>query len=72
MEFSIIEITLPNGRKYNFHYEEFESFPAVNELQHKTENIIINTDNIHRSFFYETDDNGEISYKYPFDSVIFI
>lgn len=70
MRYSIIEITFPNGCRCCFNYDDFEFFPSVSELQHKTENIIINTGNLHKSFFYETNERGEIIYKTPFDSVI--
>ena len=70
MRYSIIEIIFPNGYRCRFHYDDFEFFPSVNELQHKTENIIINIDDLCKSFFYETDDRGEIMCKIPFDGVI--
>ncbi len=70
MRYSIIELVFPNGCRCCFSYDDFEFFPSVSELQHKTENIIIDIENLHKSFFYETDDRGEIMCKIPFDSVI--
>lgn len=56
----MILITFPNGRSRIFNNTEFEDFGC--EMEHKTENIILNRNKPQSSFVYETDERGEIIY----------
>lgn len=69
---SKIRITFPNGKIKTFAICEFESFASVNELEHKEDNIIINLNQIKKSFIYDTNDNGEIINKDFIPTVDFI
>lgn len=44
-----------------FCINEFEKFG--DELEHQTDNIILNISNPHKSFTYETNSRGEITNK---------
>lgn len=54
----MILITFKNGRSKTFNNTEFEDFGC--EMEHKTENIILNRNKPLSSFVYETDERGEI------------
>ena len=69
---SKIRITFPNGKIKTFAIREFEYFASVNELEHKEDNIIINLNQIKKSFIYDTNDNGEIINKDFIPTVDFI
>lgn len=69
---SKIRITFPNGKIITFATCEFEYFASVNELEHKEDNIIINLNQIKKSFIYDVNDNGEIINKDFIPSVAFI
>lgn len=64
MQFTFIEIILPNGKVKTFPYNSFNCFASTNELEHNEENIIITLDDLTQSFIYETDElSGEIINK---------
>lgn len=69
---SKIKITFPNGKTNTFAICEFEYFASVNELEHKEDNIIINLNQIKKSFIYDINDIGEITNKNFIPSVDFI
>lgn len=69
---SKLRITFPNGKINTFDISDFEYFVPVNELEHKTENIIINLSQRAKSFVYEIDEHGEITNKDFIPSVIFV
>lgn len=71
LDSSHIKLTFPNGRVSNFSIEEFNYYAATNELQHKTENIIISLNKPTSSFLYELDDAGEIAMKELLDGCEF-
>lgn len=71
LDSSHIKLTFPNGRVRNFSIEEFNYYAATNELQHKTENIIISLNKPTSSFLYELDDAGEIAMKELLDGCEF-
>ena len=58
-----ITLIFSNGRTRTFDVQEFEQFG--DELEHKTENIIINTLHPEQSFTYELNEKNEISNKEP-------
>lgn len=68
---SKLRIAFPNGEIKTFDISDFEYFAPVNELEHKTENIIINLSQSGKSFTYDTDERGEIINKDFIHSVIF-
>ena len=45
--------------------DAFEEFNSVNELEHNSENIILNTKDLNKSFAYEIDEFGEMTNKEP-------
>lgn len=57
----MIRITFPSGKIRTFEVTEFEDFGC--EMEHKSENIIINTSKPSSSFVYETNILGEITNK---------
>jgi len=57
----MIYVTFPNGNIRTFDKTEFEDFGC--EMEHKSENIILNTSKPSFSFVYETDMLGEITNK---------
>lgn len=57
----MIHVTFPNGKIRVFEETEFEDFGC--EMEHKSENIIINKRKPLSSFVYETDTVGEITNK---------
>ncbi|MBO7052056.1 MAG: hypothetical protein J6W24_05270 [Prevotella sp.] len=56
-----IEVTMPNGKIVRFSIDDFDDYGDC--LEHKTENIILDKENPCDSCVYETDYNGEITYK---------
>lgn len=64
----MIYVTFPNGSIRTFDKTEFEDFGC--EMEHKTENIILNRNKPLSSFVYEIDERDEIinmeyiSYRY--------
>ena len=65
IRFNEFIILFTNGRKSRYIIDDFEKFNSVDELEHKTENIIINIKDPRKSFFYEVDRLGEIVNKEP-------
>ena len=63
----MITVTYPSGSIRTFADEDFELFQ--NELEHKTENIILNTEEPYKSFAYETDCRGEIINRDPINII---
>lgn len=64
MQYNSIKITFPNGRVKVYPYSAFEYYAAINELEHKEENIIISLAKTSKSFVYETDElSGEMINK---------
>lgn len=59
--FSKIIITMSNGKVMEYHLADFERYG--NELEHKEENIIINTEKPKESFIYELSKRKEIENK---------
>lgn len=57
----LISILFPKGEIRSFHQNEFDMY--ANELEHRTENIILNISEPQKSFVYETDFRGEIITK---------
>lgn len=58
-----ITIEFPNGKKRHLTLGEFNYYAETNELQHKSELIIIRLDDITKSFIFELDDHDEILFK---------
>ena len=54
-------VTMPNSKVVIFNIDDFDDFGDT--LEHKTENIMLDKGNPHNSCVYETDYNGEITYK---------
>jgi len=63
----MITIIYPSGRIRTFADGDFELFH--NELEHKTENIILNIEDSYKSFVYETDYRGEITNRNPINFI---
>ena len=63
MHDKVITITFHNGLSRKYPIDEFEQFGY--ELEHRTENLIIDIQQPSHSFTYETDDDGEIINKEP-------
>lgn len=63
MDYKTVIIELSNGQTRHIPMYEFDYYAHSNELEHKTEHIIICIDNLSRSFLYETDERGEIENK---------
>lgn len=64
MSFKTIEIEFSNGRKRTFPSSNFDFYVSTNELEHKSDNIIITLSDLSHSFTYEQDElNGEITCK---------
>ena len=55
---TFIYILFPQGNVRSFSKKEFDSYG--NELEHRTENIILNISEPQKSFVYETDYRGEL------------
>lgn len=58
---TMINIKFPSGKKRIFCINEFEKFG--DEWEHRTDNIILNISEPHKSFTYETNSWGEITNK---------
>jgi hypothetical protein len=56
-------VLYPNNKIKKYLYSDFELFG--DELEHKTDNIILNVVDPKRSFAYLTDFRGEISHLEP-------
>lgn len=54
-------VTMPNGKVVAFSIDNFDDFGDC--MEHKTENIMLDKENPCNSCVYETDYNGEITYK---------
>ena len=63
MDYKTVIIELSNGQTRHIPMYEFDYYAHSNELEHKTEHIIICIDNLSRSFLYATDERGEIENK---------
>ena len=74
MQYNSIKIILPNGRAKTYPYSSFEHYIAINELEHKKENIIISLNDTSKSFIYETDElSGEmINKEYIFIEFVWV
>ena len=57
------EIEFPSGRTKSFYLEEFDYYARTNELQHKSEPIIIDLSDLSKSFMSELGDNDEMANK---------
>ncbi len=58
---SLVSIIFPHGKIRSFSLKEFDKYG--DELEHRTENIILNIHEPCKSFVYETDFRGEITHK---------
>ena len=65
VELSDFTILFPNGKMCRYNIYDFEEFNSVNELEHNSENIILNTKDLNKSFAYEIDEFGEMTNKEP-------
>ena len=64
MTYKAIEIEYPNGRRRTYSPSDFDYYAATNELEHKSENIIITLSDLCKSFTYEEDEqSGEMTDK---------
>lgn len=58
MTFDTVEIEFENGRRRTFPSSDFDYYAGTNELEHKSENIIISLSSLEKSFVYEMDEVG--------------
>jgi len=62
MTFDTVEIEFENGRRRTFPSSDFDFYAGTNELEHKSENIIIALSDLSKSFKYEEEElSGEIT-----------
>ena len=64
VEYTTIDIEYPNGKRKKYSHSDFDFYASTNELEHKTENLIITLSDLKKSFTYDIDEyTGEITKK---------